>query len=384
MQIKDRIKHLSIALLLTSPLLLIVVLVLPLIWSDPILLYDDIILVRALQSDSLISYAKKLYSLQTIDIQPIRDVLLLAQIYISNTFFSSFHLVNFLLFFTTLYIWLRVTKNTVSLQANWIALLLGIAWISTHGAWVFSLSWVSAQKHWLALLFVLLAFDSAKTKLEEGKKIIYPTKRSIVFAIFSMLSHPILATTAYLPLLQPEIYREKNRREMLIPCLALAIATTLVLILNIHYYKDIYPSLIGFTKLQNQYDFNFLSNVLLRLGRYCFNLIFPAFVAVTYAGGSWQNIVGLPIAVILVYLIFKLFGSRVALPIVFCLVIPFFATAPFQSGIFLSDTYLLLPTAVVGWVMIHAICKFPKTKAVIVTFILVNLVGLFDIPTSFS
>ncbi len=380
---KEKNSPYKIALFAAIPILTLLSQVIPLISADPLLEFDDLILIRSVQSESVLSYFQKLLSLNAIDIQPVRDLLILGEIRFSKIFFSPFHLVNVFLVATACFFWFRITKKWVTTQGHaWTAMTLALIWVLSHGAWVFSLSWVAAQKHWLALIFLLLAIDCARLETHQQQQRLSVSKLSVFFAVLGMLSHPILCLVGLLPFLFS--WFSKSRPKLISPTTTLALLSLLLLGLNYHYYQSIYPGLVGFAKFQPAYDFTFVSTLLLRFGRYFFNLVCPAFIAVTYSPASWQNIVGIPIAVVMGYALLKLLPRLQALVVGALICIPFFATAPFQQGIFLSDTYLLFPVAVVGWLLARLVNEVPRAGFIAAVLIIVNLATSFSIPESFK
>ena len=88
-----------------------------------------------------------------IDVQPIRDVSLLADIFLLHHFgLKTFHLTNFI-------IWLGILILTMILLSRLFRLTeihyIVFALFSAHPVFANSVAWISARKHLLAAFFIL-------------------------------------------------------------------------------------------------------------------------------------------------------------------------------------------------------------------------------------
>ncbi len=357
----------------------------PTLQSDVLLGYDDTILIQPLKNLSALDYWKNLIAMRIYDVQPIRDLLFMVNIRLSALGLPAFHLVNLCLGVGILALSTRLMSFFAFSKSSICA---GLTWTITHGAWVWSLSWVSAQKHLGALFWLLVAVWVYARRSSEKQELRGRDWWMIGLAYaLSSLSHPI-----YLPLgLLPLLVRLLNRRSIpqsfkpsgWVGPLALAAITLTCLALNAYYYLKIYPSqseVAKFLSQENTID----GQLLLQAGRYFFNLLLPIQVAAHYWPGSAASLIGIPVGVAMTWTLFKLVPRMWASIASMMIALPFLMTAPFQKNVFFSDTYLLLPVLTLSVLLTACTERFPRSTWAIWIMSAVQLYFSYPIPSSFT
>lgn len=354
-----------------------------LLLNDPLLFFDDNILIDPLRDQSFSTYLRNLTQLRTFDFQPIRDFLFMLEIR-AQKHFSIFHTVSLLLGIAILYNWCEFTNSQVpSKKSNKTYYFLALTWIFTHGAWVWSLCWVSAQKHLLSVLFLGVFLNLlVKIHSDESLDLRRATRLSvlaIVALLCSLLSHPMFVAASFVPLL---FVRQKNTKNLVLLALVCVFISLITMGVNWYYYNAIYPNQVEAYKFGSTRH-QLSSETVFQFGRYFYNLVLPTHISASYWAGAWQALVGIPIGLVVLYGTLKFFGHRKTLFFFSALLIPFVMTAPFQFNIFHSDTYLLLPILAFAWFLVQLQYRFPNAQWAVVVLIAINLVGSVTLPASF-
>ena len=151
--------------------------------EDKVLNYVDIKLVTPVENLSSFSEYLTLMKTSTIlDFQPIRDL----SFYLNHLFnkllgVSGYHFFNLIFYMILLVVFGKLLK-ILNIKDEYI--FLGIALLAFHPILISSVGWISARKHSLTSIFILLAIISILKKKEV-------TIKSIIFYFLSIFTHPI-------------------------------------------------------------------------------------------------------------------------------------------------------------------------------------------------
>jgi hypothetical protein len=305
-----------------------------LIFRSDILTYDDSL---------LLSQFSKFHSLYDyfefhIDLQPIRDLSFLFDLFLSKEIhFQTYHLTNFLIFISILYLLKKISDYLFSdpFIVFFLIAIFAISPVTTS-----SVAWISARKHLLSLLFILVATHSyLKMKAPSFKSEI----QIIFFYSLACLSQPINVLWPIWMLFDSKTNKKINLSKNIV--ISLIIVMILCLSSNFYYYNNIYTHQFHYDKLTNLGILESLSRGCLSLGRYFYQTIFQFSALPTpHNFKSIQNPIGLGLLVI--YLIFIFFSKKKSPHInsinsCLCYFILGLTIVLFNTNIFNSDTYLL-------------------------------------------
>jgi hypothetical protein len=277
---------------------------------------DDRALLRPLQA--LGSLADYWGNPQIADLQPLRDLSLWIDLQLGWP-----HVTNLLLWFAILGALEKLLARSFPQQPVWM-------WVipfACHPLFAGSVGWISARKHLLALLFLLLA-----TTWEAR-----PRRAALLYTC-SLLAQPI-------GVLWPLWMWMRGQRKTAAWCGAVA---GIVGAFNLYYYETAYLALAERGKWA---DAPWGAGVL-ALGRYSFNMVCPGWLATTYNPGSWQNLGGLILLGAAVLWTVRrqreagLWWAAWALGLAPVTLRP--------TNIFASDTYALWPAVAA----LHVLCMF--------------------------
>ncbi|HEY8279161.1 MAG TPA: hypothetical protein VIH99_06045 [Bdellovibrionota bacterium] len=334
----------------------------PLLRFDPVLGRDDVLLLRPLTMvGSLGDFLRYLVSPYNPDFQPVRDLSFLFDIlFVRLTGFGIFHLHNLVLWFLSSFLFFRLVKDFFGdeLEAKAFTLLFAL-----HPVYVMSVGWISARKHLLALVFLLLALRLLQLLLEtKGKKrFVYSVFLSLAYAA-SVLSQPIYALFPLWVALLFALERKALKGNLLLLAL-LALLMVALLWLNRWHYTLYYSTAgddplklaaLSFTSFSAPADF------LLALGRYFYNLLAPVRLALLYSKGSFENVLGLLLLpIFMAWSVLALGRSRALLAWSFFLLMLLIVLTKIRT-IFVSDTYVLGASLAFWFLAISLYRKYSK------------------------
>lgn len=293
--------------------------------KDPILGRDDVLLILPLKNiSSFGGYIEAVKNNTILDFQPIRDLSFFINIkLIEWAGISTFHFTNFVLFFVTIFLFMKIL-DVLGFSKRQI--LFSSLLYTAHPLMISSVGWISARKHTLALIFLLLSLiDYIK-----NKKI---TNKSIAWYTLSILSHQIF-------ILFPVwifIYSKVNR--MIIHVrrfLLMSFLGFLVLFLGI--LKTFYLEMGNVTYKYYHWSEN-ISRYALSVGRSVIQILFPVSISGDYFQGSLLNLVGIPVLIVCIFICYK---SKSAKDSLIWLGLAFLAHI-LTYITFVNDTYLYLP-----------------------------------------
>ncbi len=312
----------------------------PLIVSDPILSYDDQVLVKPLFSGLYpwrFSYYQAIFHGGIWDVQPVRD-LSYSLDYFFNFYFNlkTFHLQNLLIWIGICYLFNRillVLQIRINLRISILILCLfyPIFWISV--------SWISARKHLLSAFFILISTLKVIESKAKNENLSLANQWKIALAyLASCFSQPI---NIFWPLFF--IYSFKNELKkykiLIFSILGIGFITGLI---NLYYYSVIFPLFSPVPKFASS-NTSYLSLKILGLSRSLFQTFIPFWATPTpYYQGSPQNILGIFFLTFIIWIFIKTKDFFIRLFLIFSL-LPLIVIFTQSTNIFGSDTYLIIP-----------------------------------------
>lgn len=263
---------------------------------------DDGLLLKPLRGvSSLQSYWQLMQYGQIWDLQPLRDLSLLLDLRLSEQMgFSTFHISSFLLFLILLWSAYKCFRE-LELQPQPAFVLTML--LSLHPALTLTTTWISARKHLLACLFMLLAFyfflRFQKTKRNRDYIWI------LAGLLLSGLSQPLLMLVGFWMSLQ--IGNRTDISKNKIKALALFAISSFFITLNAFYYK--YAYVIGQSSLIGKFQELSLENLwnrFLLMGRFCVQVFLPINPSpIPYDLKQKLSILGLILFLLILFLIFS-------------------------------------------------------------------------------
>lgn len=309
------------------------------------------------------NYFQNLFSLKTIDFQPLRDLTLKFDMWIFETFdFRSIIIQNFFWWLACCVVIYLILKNLHSKNFQ-LPLLLTVLF-GIYPLFVPVVGWGMSRKHILSFFFILMATKN----IINLKDLSWKSSLKIAgFFLLSVLSQPITLLWSAWAL----IYLGKNfPRYAILKFLVPSFAVTAVMgIVNTLYYQysDVFKHHF---ESKTSEAFNFADKVL-ALGHYAFQLFFPYQLSFKYELGDYQVLIGLiPLALIL-FLCYKIKSFRtlsiewLSLGFLTLLVI-------LNTPNVLSDSYLLIP----GFTLLIVISYYLKPHIAFAPVLL--LMGLYS------
>lgn len=338
----------------------------PYVQYDTMLNRDDNVLVPPMAKvESLSGYVSAVAENSILDIQPVRDLSFLINIKIQEwTHFSGFHLFN--LIFVLIGIFL-VGKLLETLNFSRHIVLAGMALFAFHPLLVSAVGWVSARKHSLALIFVLLAIiDFLKNK--------NVTWKGAVWYFFSSLSHQIFCLLPFWIFFYA--WKKKWNLNRVMLSLMIVLSWSVVILAT---YKTFLINQANAQYLQPDMLAN-ISRYVLSVGRSLSLVMLPVSISAFYWQGSFWNIAGLFLLTGFLFLSWK-HPRRNEILSWFTLAV--LAHAPTYIA-FVNDTYLYLPLIcmIVCFSIFLADFKMSLRNQQILTGIMILLLAVKTISVS--
>lgn len=294
----------------------------------------QIILPNLLKMNSVYEYILSLINLKTIDFQPIRDLTLSLDLYIFNNFgINTIVSQNLIWWIGCLYTINKIIINLNNKDPYLRLILLGL--LASYPLFVPSIAWGMSRKHMLSFFFILNAIHLL-IKTDS-----YSTKSSLKitgFYFLSVFSQPI---TILFPLWEM-IYLKLVKRVSVRNLISFLLPTLVVFIigfsLNFYYYEYSETFRRVFAEKTSQLN---VSDALLAIGHYFFQIFFPFILAFKYDLGHFSVLIGLFLIPLVTFAVLKGKNRNENLSwlcLAFCPLL-IVATTPF----ILSDAYCLLP-----------------------------------------
>ncbi|MBF0301003.1 MAG: hypothetical protein HQK51_20005 [Oligoflexia bacterium] len=317
--------------------------------NDILLGYDDDYVVAPMEKVTGISdYISKIKSGEIYDLQPVRDFTFWFDFQIKKTLNIGPH------HFTNLMVWTFILILLFSLLViqkipNFMAYLL-VSMYAFHPCFTNALLWVTARKHLLSTLFILLAsYFLIRVVNNEKNKVCRSSKKYLfsicIFYLLSCFSQPInilWPLWAFAFVIHQHNYsldKLLNKRWIVTSLILLGILVTCAM-LNNFYYTKVYVGQSEIAKYVSEAD-NQISYRLLSIGRSYWQTLVPFWSTPTsYYPGSIQNILGIVLIVIVVWGVYKNRNRSLFIWLLFS-VLPILVTTINLTNIFGSDTYIL-------------------------------------------
>lgn len=285
-------------------------------------------------TSGLWEYLTKLFTLKTMDFQPVRDLSLWIDWFIfKHLNVNTFIIQNAIVWIGICCVTLRLLRKIYNLSIE--RLFPFVLAYSVYPLFCSVLSWSMARKHLLAFLFILLATEKFIDYLQHNKK------KDIwlvnLFYLLALLSQPI----GILWPLWAAFYAWSQKKLKISSTLSLFFILVSVAVVNFIYYKES-PVFTAIFESKTEDAFQ-LADKILALGHYFYQLFVPYYQTFFYDLGHWSIWVGLLIAAsfYMLYSFLKLPKKELALWSLFAfLPILVILNTPNTK----SDTYLLLPS----------------------------------------
>ena len=281
-------------------------------------------------------YLIKIAQLQTIDFQPIRDITLFLDIF----FFEHFDLntsisQNLLWWIGSCYFIWKIQKVIFSDKNKSLIFLLLLAF-AVYPLFSFTISWGMARKHIVSFFFIIFAtYEIVSPKC-------FTIRRSLKISALYLLSgfaQPIHILWPIWASIYLKFNSKMKWRELLKIVAPLFLAFTFLTIINFLYYK--YSPTYNFHYASKTSEIFNLSDKVLALGHYHFQLFFPFLLSFNYELGDYHVLVGLLILVIFTLILYK---RSTKLEVLFWLVPGYLSLVVIlNTPHHLFDSYLLLP-----------------------------------------
>ena len=293
--------------------------------KDPILNRDDVLFIYPLKAVvGLSGYINAVKTNSIPDFQPVRDLTFLINLKIMEWFhFSTFHMTNFIFFIVTIFLFMKLLE---ALGFGKKQIVYSAFFYATHPLMVSSVGWISARKHSLALVFILLSLLDFIKK----RKI---TTASIFCYVLSILSHQIFI------LLPIWIYIYEKVKKINLEIGRFAIMSLMgLLVLFLGVMKTFYLEMGNVTYKQFHW-FNNVSRYVLSVGRSVVQIFFPVSISSDYFQGNILNLIGIPVLIFSLFLLYKSKNRADSFLWIFLAALSHILT----YITFVNDTYLYLP-----------------------------------------
>ena len=327
---------------------------------DTMLNRDDNVLIPPLSRiESISGYINAVKTNQILDVQPLRDLTFLINIKIHEwTRFSAFHLFNLIFFLIAIVLVGRLLEELKFRRAT---VLTGMAIFAFHPLMVSAVGWVSARKHSLAIIFVLLAIIDFIKKENV-------TLKGAVWFFLSVLSHQIFCLLPFWILFMS--WKKKWKLNWFNFGVMIALAWSVVIIATL---KTFLMNTGNTIYLKPDYFTN-ISRYVLSIGRSFTLIVFPVSVSAFYWQGSFWNITGIPL---LIGFLFALYRHPLRKEILPWMLLALLAHLPTYIA-FVNDTYLYIPlvcTIICAAYLIDNSGLSNRNRVIIVSVILTLLVA---------
>lgn len=274
-------------------------------------------------------YLKNLFTLQTIDFQPLRDLTLSLDIWAFYKLkVNTFVFQNALWWIGSLGI-LSVILRKIFADVSEVTRALLISCLGVYPLYSPVISWGMNRKHLIALFFITLATLQV---LKAGRR----TLPIIAYYLLSLLAQPIHLLW---PLWAAYFYfQEKKLKENLNTFIGLGIVFISLVTINTVYYTT--STAYKFHYTDKTADIWNIPDKVLALGHYIFQLLFPYFLSFKYDLSHWSVLTGIIILPVIAIIVLRKKNSRV---LTWCLLGFLPLIMVLNDPHVISDAYLLLP-----------------------------------------
>ncbi len=263
-----------------------------LLWQGTVLTRDDNLLLPPLFAVRKISDFFAYLSANP-DIQPVRDLSWMLDVFVYRlSGLLSFHAHNLLLWAAICWIFYRILRQQ-GVQKELASALLFL--FAVHPLFVMTVGWISAHKHLLALFFLLLGLkDFLAYQQDQQERRLW---RLPLWHLLSILSQPIYLFFPFWMVLALAPAQWKKTKVRVAMGVSL-VASVGILLLNYLHYAAAYAGNPIRSQGLHWAQVLSVSEPLLQLGRYFYNIFVPAHYATLYRVDTYENSVGLAIFVL--------------------------------------------------------------------------------------
>jgi len=300
-------------------------------------------------------YFSNLFQLKSIDFQPVRDLSLFFDIWIYRLSKINLTFIQNLLIWFLSCIYLRKILKTIFPNIKEYHLESMIVLFSAYPLFSTTLLWGVARKHLLSLLFMLIATD----ELIKDKQGHNSSRKISLFYFLSVFSQPINILWPAWALFWSFLNRKDKFKEYLyylIPIFIIGFIANYLYYEKSHVFKLFYHS--KSEQLTSDLD------IILALGHYSLQLVFPHNLTFLYPIGQWEQMVGIGVLVLLPYFFYKKIESKK-----FLINWGLFGLLPLlivlKTPNLMMDSYLLVP-AIGLLVLVVNLLQEPKKKPILI------------------
>lgn len=344
--------------------LFFLILYFPYLKVDPVLKRDDLLLILPLKNlSSLSEYVTAVKSNTIVDVQPLRDLSFLINIKIEErTGLHTYHLTNILLMIFSIHLLFRIFSL---LKWSSSEIIAGVLLFACHPVLVSAMGWISARKHILGFVFILLSLLDVLKKERLSKT-------SIAYYFAAILSHQIfILFPAWLILFLKQRKWKFSRTLFVLMCLAGAF------VLGLGYYKT-FSLEMGNATMNYYSTAENIGRFVLSSGRSAIILLFPNVIAHVYYQGSIYNMIGIGVLVLFLYLIYKSPSKKECFLWIFLVVVTLIPT----YIAFVNDTYLLLPLFALIVCLVNLLRPFSSKNLAFVSLAAISLLTVKTVTAS--
>ncbi len=310
--------------------------------------------------NSIAQYFSNILTGRILDIQPIRDLSLIIDIRLANLFKYPIQRI------TNILIWLVICCSFYKLllkkfHSISFAFCLSLILFS-HPIIIQSTAWTLARKHLLATMFIMFFIYN----LEKNNKL-----KDIVFFSLSLLSHPIFLFTPIWVVIKDKLDQELKFSTIVLKRYYLFLVSLTIGTANIIYYNKVFFGILQYEKYSLD---NSIGERILAISRYFYQILVPIHYSSFYSHSSIENALGIPIAVLFVFLSYKLLAKDNFIKYLSLFFIALLPVTINMTNIFINDTYAILPTISLILIIAHILGKdlqkYKKQKSIFLVLVL--------------
>ncbi len=338
----------------------------PIIFDDVAVNPDAQIILPNLESfRNWKDYLIGLFSLKTIDFQPVRDLTFFVDlIFYHKLNLNTFVLQNILWWAYASYLTWKITTKVYS-KKDPALLLLVVLGFSVYPLFSFVVTWGMARKHILSFVFILLAIHALIESKDLSKK---QSLRLVFYYLLSVLSQPINILMPVWAAIYLRLYSSADWKRVLKFLIPTMIVFVLIGLINYAYYQFSPEYFLYYSSKTSQvFD---VADQILALGHYFFQLIFPYLLAYSYQLGDNSQLVGMGLLIIFSLVLYKLNKKGIKL-FLWPVLGGFSLVVVLVTPTHLFDTYLLLPAFSILMVILYFLPSELKLGNVLILGLLV-------------
>jgi hypothetical protein len=278
-------------------------------------------------------YLNDLVNLKTIDVQPLRDFSLFFDLYVFEKMGLNLTIFQNILFWFLSCLILRSILAKIFPEIKIRTIFYITMLFSIYPLMINTVLWGIARKHILSFLFILICTNELLSKEKNQRSFLI-----MFFCYFcSLLSQPINILWPIWAGIYCFFYDKKNLKKISFIFFPVMI---FFLIINYIYYE--YSEVFKILYQTKSIEIERLPDVILALGHYSVQLVFPFCLNYIYPLGDERQLIGIGILVFGIYFLIKKYEDKK-----FLITWSFFGVLPMfiilRTPYLLMDTYLILP-----------------------------------------